>query len=56
VSESPTFWLVVVVLAALVAIWLAFQILGFVLKLIIFGGAVLIAIAAYRSWEEARRT
>ena len=55
-SENPTFWLVVAIAAVIVAIWLGFQILGFVLKLIIFVAAVMIAIAAYRSWEEARRT
>ena len=54
-TQHPTFWLVVAILSALLAIWLAFQILGFVLKLVIFVAAVMIAIAAYRSWEEARR-
>jgi hypothetical protein len=54
VSESPTFWLVVAILAAIVAFWLALQVLGFVLKLVLLIAAVLIAVAAYRSWNEAR--
>ena len=55
-SDSPTFWLVVAIVAAVVAIWLAFQILGFILKLVIFVAAILLAVAAFRSWDEARRT
>ena len=55
-SENPTFWLVVAVAAVLVAIWLGVQILGFVLKLVIFVAAVVLAIAAFRAWDEARQT
>jgi len=54
VTERPTFWLVVAVLAAIVAFWLALQVLGFVLKVVLLVAAVLIAVAAYRSWNEAR--
>ena len=54
-SDNPTFWLVVAVAAVLVAIWLGVQILGFVLKLVIFVAAVVLAIAAFRAWGEARR-
>jgi hypothetical protein len=54
VTESPTFWLVVAVLAAIVAFWLALQVVGFLLKLILLVVAVLIAVAAFRSWNEAR--
>ena len=53
-SESPTFWLVVAVLAAIVAFWLALQVVGFLLKLLLLAAAVVIAVAAYRSWKEAR--
>jgi len=53
-TESPTFWLVVAVLAAIVAFWLALQVVGFLLKLILLVVAVLIAVAAFRSWNEAR--
>ena len=54
-TESPTFWLVVAVLAAIVAFWLALQVVGFLLKLILLVVAVLIAVAAFRSWSEARQ-
>jgi hypothetical protein len=54
--ESPTFWLVVAIAALIVAVWLGLQILGFVLKLVIFVAAVVLALAAFRAWEEARRT
>jgi hypothetical protein len=54
-SENPTFWLVIAVAAVIVAIWLGFQILGFVLKVVIFVAAVVLAIAAFRAWGEARR-
>ena len=40
-TESPTFWLVVAVLAAIVAFWLALQVVGFLLKLILLVVAVL---------------
>jgi hypothetical protein len=55
-GRSPTFWLVVAIVAALVAFWLALQVLGFLLKIVILIAAVVIAVAAFRSWEEARRT
>lgn len=53
--DNSTFWLVVAVAAVIVAIWLGFQILGFVLKILIFVAAVVLAIAAFRAWGEARR-
>ena len=53
-GRSPTFWLVVAIVAALVAFWLALQVLGFLLKIVILIAAVVIAVAAFRSWEEAR--
>jgi len=56
VTDNPTFWLVVAVAALIVAIWLGFQILGFVLKVLIFVAAVVLALAAFRAWGEARRT
>jgi len=54
VTGSPTFWLVVAVLAAILAFWLALQVVGFLLKLLLLVAAVVIAVAAYRSWNEAR--
>ena len=55
-SDNPTLWLVIAVAAVIVAIWVGFQILGFVLKLLIFAAAVALALAAFRAWGEARRT
>ena len=55
-NENPTFWLVIAVAAVIVAIWLGFQVLGFVLKLVIFVAAIVLAVAAFRAWGEARRT
>jgi hypothetical protein len=54
--RSPTFWLVVAILAAVVAFWLALQVLGFLLKIVILIAAVVIAVMAFRSWEESRGT
>ena len=45
----------VAILAAIVAFWLALQVLGFLLKLVILIAAVVIAVAAFRSWNEARQ-
>jgi hypothetical protein len=56
VTESPTFWLVVAVLAAIVAFWLALQVVGFLLKLLLLVAAVVIAVVAFRAWGEARQT
>jgi hypothetical protein len=54
-NTSPTFWLVVAILAAIVAFWLALQVLGFLLKVVILIAAVVIAVTAFRSWNEARQ-
>ena len=54
-SDSPTFWFVVAILAAIVAFWLALQVLGFLLKVVLLIAAVLLAVAAFRSWNEARQ-
>lgn len=55
-TQSPTFWLVVAILAAIVAFWLALQVLGFLLKVVIMVAAVVVALAAFRSWKEAKQT
>jgi hypothetical protein len=39
--------------AALVAAWLALQVLGFLLKVALFIAAVVVAVAAFRSWHDA---
>jgi len=54
--RSPTFWLVVAIVAAVVAFWFALQVLGFLLKIVILIAAVVIAVMAFRSWEESRGT
>jgi hypothetical protein len=54
VTDNRTFWLVVAVAALIVAIWVGLQILGFVLKVAVFVVAVLLALAAFRTWGEAR--
>jgi hypothetical protein len=53
--DHPWLYLVIVVLALSVALWLALQIVGFLFKLIFFALIVLIAIAAYQSWQAGRR-
>jgi hypothetical protein len=53
--DHPGLYFAVAVLALIVAVWLAFQIIGFVFKLIFFALIVLIAIAAYQSWQAGRR-
>ena len=55
-DRSPTFWLVVAIVAAIVAFWLALQVLGFLLKVVIMIAAVVVAVTAFRSWNEARQT
>ena len=55
-TDSPTLWFVVAILAAIVAFWLALQVLGFLLKLVLLIAAVMLAVVAFRSWNEARRT
>ena len=53
-TDSPTFWLVVAIAALIVAVWLGLQIVGFLLKLLVFVAAVVLAVAAFRAWEGAR--
>jgi hypothetical protein len=55
-DRSPTFWLVVAIVAAIVAFWLALQVLGFLLKVVLLIAAVVIAVMAFRSWEASRQT
>jgi threonine/homoserine/homoserine lactone efflux protein len=47
-------YLAVTVAALLVAVWLAFQILGFLLKLLLFAAAVVVAFMAYGAWRAER--
>ena len=55
-DRSPTFWLVVAIVAAIVAFWLALQVLGFLLKVVLLIAAVVVAVMAFRSWEASRQT
>jgi hypothetical protein len=52
--DHPGLYFAVAVLALIVAVWLAFQIIGFVFKLIFFALIVLIGVAAYRAWQASR--
>jgi hypothetical protein len=49
--ESPGLYFAIVVLALVVALWLAFQIIGVFIKLILLALIVLIGVAAYRAWR-----
>jgi hypothetical protein len=40
-----------IVLALIVALWLALQIIGFLFKVVFFALIALIGIAAYRAWR-----
>ena len=52
-ASSRTVYFVVAIAAALITVWLALQILGFLFKLVFIVAAALIALAAYRAWREA---
>jgi hypothetical protein len=56
VDEHPGLYFAIAVLALIVALWLAFQIIGFFFKLIFFTLVVLVGIAAYRAWQTSRST
>jgi hypothetical protein len=48
-------YLVIALLAALVTVWLAFQILGTLFKLLFLIAAIWVGVAAYRRWRETTR-
>ena len=50
-DDHPGLYFAIAVLALIVALWLAFQIIGFLFKLIFFTLIVLIGVAAYRAWR-----
>jgi hypothetical protein len=52
--DQPALYFAIAVLALLIALWLAFQIIGLLFKLIFFSLIVLIGIAAYRAWRASR--
>ena len=55
-DDHPGLYFAIAVLALIVALWLAFQIIGFFFKLIFFTLVVLIGVAAYRAWQASRST
>jgi 4-hydroxybenzoate polyprenyltransferase len=52
--DHPSLYFATAVLALVVALWLAFQIIGLLFKLIFFSLIVLIGIAAYQAWRASR--
>ena len=53
-DEHPGLYFAIAVLALIVALWLALQIIGFFFKLIFLTLVVLIGVAAYRAWQASR--
>jgi hypothetical protein len=51
--NNPSLSLAVAVLALIVAVWLALQIIGLLFKLVFLAAIVLLGLAAYRSWRSA---
>jgi hypothetical protein len=54
VDDHPGLYFAIAVLALIVALWLAFQIIGLLFKLIFFTLVVLIGIAAFRAFRASR--
>ena len=46
------FYLALSVVALIVAVWLALQVIGFLLRLMLLVIAALVAVAAYRAWRD----
>jgi hypothetical protein len=47
----PVLYFALTVIALLAAVYLIFQLLGFVFKLLFFAAVVLVAVAALRAWR-----
>ena len=45
-------YLALSVVALIVAVWLALQVIGFLLRLMLLVIAALVAVAAYRAWRD----
>jgi hypothetical protein len=54
--DHPGVYLAIAVLALIGALWLTFQIIGFVFQLVFFALIVLVAVAAYRAWRASWST
>jgi hypothetical protein len=52
--DHPGLYFAIAVLALIVALWLAFQIIGLLFKLVFFTLIVLLGLAAYRAWQASR--
>jgi hypothetical protein len=52
--SSPGWYLAIALVAVLVTIWLAFQILGVVFRLLFLTAALVVGWAAVRAWRDAR--
>jgi hypothetical protein len=50
-AGRPVFYFALTVIALLAAVYLIFQLLGFVFKLLFFAAVVLVAVAALRAWR-----
>ncbi len=53
-DDHPGLYFAIAVFALIVALWLAFQIIGLLFKLIFFTLVVLVGIAAFRAWQASR--
>ena len=51
--DSPSFYFAIALLALIVALWFALQIIGFVFKAMFLIVIVLVGLAAYRAWRAA---
>ena len=51
--DSPSLYFAIAVLALIVALWLALQIIGFLFKLVFLIVIVVVGLGAYRTWRAA---
>jgi hypothetical protein len=49
--SKPSLYFAIAVLALIVAVWLALQIIGFLFKLVFFAVILVLGLAAYRAWR-----
>jgi hypothetical protein len=52
-GQGRGLYLVVTVVALLIAVYLALQVIGFLVRLALLVAAVLIGMAAYRAWKRS---
>ena len=51
--EHRTRYLLIALVAAAIAVWLALDVIGFLLKLLLLVAAIVVAVAAFRAWQRA---